>query len=216
MDVTALENNGVTNGAAMRVSPLGCLLSPLPLTDFIAAVAVASSPTHKSDIAIAGATVIAWAISQGIEGETWHTIRDALPQVAKTAQETRVTTFSASLAARISLALQTVHAAHNDEEAFQHVYDVIGTGTESIESVPAAVAMVELAHTDPNRCAILCANLGGDTDTIGAMATAICGALHGVESIRSDFKQQLDAANSLDIVAYSESFTRLRLARAKS
>jgi hypothetical protein len=39
-----------------------------------------------------------------------------------------------------------------------------------------AIAMVELAGTDPNRCAILCANLGGDTDTIGAMATAICGA----------------------------------------
>ncbi|EHC62767.1 ADP-ribosylglycohydrolase, partial [Salmonella enterica subsp. enterica serovar Johannesburg str. S5-703] len=34
--------------------------------------------------------------------------------------------------------------------------------------------MVELANTDPNRCAVLCANLGGDTDTIGAMATAIC------------------------------------------
>ncbi len=42
--------------------------------------------------------------------------------------------------------------------------------------------MVELANTDPNRCAVLCANLGGDTDTIGAMVTAICGALHGVSA----------------------------------
>ncbi|WP_220267872.1 ADP-ribosylglycohydrolase family protein, partial [Enterobacter sp. Colony194] len=42
--------------------------------------------------------------------------------------------------------------------------------TSTIESVPCAIAMVELAQTDPNRCAILCANLGGDTDTIGAMA----------------------------------------------
>ncbi len=33
-------------------------------------------------------------------------------------------------------------------------------GVSTIESVPAAIAMVELAQTDPNRCAILCANLG--------------------------------------------------------
>ncbi|VUC81244.1 hydrolase [Salmonella sp. NCTC 11881] len=47
--IAALENNGVTNGAAMRVSPLGCLLPPTNLTAFIAEVALASSPTHKSD-----------------------------------------------------------------------------------------------------------------------------------------------------------------------
>jgi hypothetical protein len=58
--------------------------------------------------------------------------------------------------------------------------------------------MVELAGTDPNRCAILCANLGGDTDTIGAMATAICGALHGVQAIDPALKAELDAVNQLD------------------
>ncbi len=57
--IAALENNGVTNGAAMRVSPLGCLLPPTNLTAFIAEVALASSPTHKSDLAVAGAVVVA-------------------------------------------------------------------------------------------------------------------------------------------------------------
>jgi ADP-ribosylglycohydrolase len=47
--------------------------------------------------------------------------------------------------------------------------------------------MVQLAQTDPTRCAVLCANLGGDTDTIGAMATAICGALKGIDA----FDEQL-------------------------
>ena len=61
--IDELENNGVTNGAAMRVSPLGCLLAPTQLDSFIDEVALASSPTHKSDLAIAGAVVVAWAIS---------------------------------------------------------------------------------------------------------------------------------------------------------
>ncbi len=56
--VAELENNGVTNGAAMRVSPLGCLLPARDVDSFIDDVALASSPTHKSDLAVAGAVLM--------------------------------------------------------------------------------------------------------------------------------------------------------------
>lgn len=208
--ISGLENNGVTNGAAMRVAPLGCLLPTCCLEDFIEQVEIASSPTHKSDVAIAGATAIAWAVSKAIDGVKWPQIRDQLPAVAKAAQEKRSTTFSASMAARIELALQVVKNAIGTEQAMEQVYQLVGAGTSTIESVPAAIAMVELAETDPNRCAILCANLGGDTDTIGAMATAICGALNGIESIDPQLKKELDDANGLDMTRYSRAFVKLR------
>lgn len=213
-DIRELENNGVTNGAAMRVSPLGCLLPPHSLSDFICNVEQASSVTHKSDVAVAGATAIAWAISRAIDGSaTWGGISDELPAVAQAAQHKRVTTYSASMACRIELALETVKRANGTTCAMSRVYDLIGTGTDIIESVPAAIAMVELAQTDPNRCAILCANLGGDTDTIGAMATAICGALNGAAGIAPHFKQQLDDVNGLDIDYYGRELLRLRTLR---
>jgi hypothetical protein len=60
-----------------------------------------------------------------------------------------------------------VREANGIDSASEQIYQLTGAGTSTIESVPAAIAMVELAGTDPNRCAILCANLGGDTDTIG-------------------------------------------------
>ncbi|MXP57004.1 ADP-ribosylglycohydrolase family protein [Pantoea sp. Taur] len=211
--VAQLENNGMTNGAAMRVSPLGCLLPAKDLDAFIDAVALASSPTHKSDVAIAGATVIAWAVSRAIDGASWTSIRDELPAIARAAQEKRVTTFSASMAARVELALSVVAQGRGVESGMQQIYDLVGTGTATIESVPAAIAMVELANTDPNRCAILCANLGGDTDTIGAMAVAICGALHGIDGIDSQLKAELDAANALDFTRYSNAFMRFRQQR---
>ncbi len=211
--VAQLENNGMTNGAAMRVSPLGCLLPAKDLDAFIDAVALASSPTHKSDVAIAGATVIAWAVSRAIDGASWTSIRDELPAIARAAQEKRVTTFSASMAARVELGLSVVAQGRGVESTMQQIYDLVGTGTATIESVPAAIAMVELANTDPNRCAILCANLGGDTDTIGAMAVAICGALHGIDGIDSQLKAELDAANALDFTRYSNAFMRFRQQR---
>ncbi len=205
-----LENNGVTNGAAMRVSPLGCLLPTTSLSDFIESVALASSPTHKSDVAIAGAVVIAWAISKAIDGERWPAIKDQLPAVALAAQTKKVTTFSPSMASRIELALGVASEHTGIEERMEKIYSLVGAGVSTIESVPAAIAMVELAQTDPNRCAILCANLGGDTDTIGAMATAICGALNGIDAIDSALKKQLDEKNQLDFAEYARQFMALR------
>ncbi|EAS43772.1 ADP-ribosylglycohydrolase family protein [Photobacterium profundum] len=214
--IDELENNGVTNGAAMRVSPLGCLMPTCSLDDFIEQVWLASSPTHKSDVAIAGATVIAWAVSKAVDGVTWQTISDQLPAIANAAQTKNITTFSASMGARIELALSVARENIGVESAMQKIYDLVGAGTSTIESVPAAIAMVELAGTDPNRCAILCANLGGDTDTIGAMATAICGAINGINSIDPDLKAQLDAANQLDFTKYSIAFTELRLVKERA
>ncbi|MEI7382034.1 ADP-ribosylglycohydrolase family protein [Pectobacterium versatile] len=211
--VSELENNGVTNGAAMRASPLGCLLPAHDLDEFIDQVALASSPTHKSDLAIAGAVVVAWAISRAVDGASWQEIVDALPSVARHAQEKRITTFSASLAARLELALSIVRRANGTESASEQLYQLIGAGTSTIESVATAIAMVELAQTDPNRCAILCANLGGDTDTIGAMATAICGALHGVTAIDAALKQELDDINQLDFSRYACLLLQYRSAR---
>ena len=214
--VSSLENNGVTNGAAMRVSPLGCVLPTANLDTFIDAVALASSPTHKSDLAIAGAVVVAWAISRAVDGEDWLTIVEALPAVARHAQEKRITTFNASLALRIELALKTVREANGVESASEQLYQLIGAGTSTLESVACAIAMVELAGTDPNRCAILCANLGGDTDTIGAMATAICGALHGIDGIAPELKAELDRVNQLDFGRYTDALLRFRQTREET
>lgn len=41
----------------------------------------------------------------------------------------------------------------------------------------------------------MCANLGGDTDTIGAMATAICGAFVGYSKIKPEYTELLRVQN---------------------
>lgn len=208
--ISSLENNGVTNGAAMRVSPLGCVLPSTPLRTFVDQVWEASSPTHKSDIAVAGAVVIAWAVSKAVEGASWDEIKMALPAVATYAQEFRPSTFSASLAARIELALSVVSGSDGIEDASERVYQLVGAGVSTIESVPAAIAMVDLAQGCPNQCAVLCANLGGDTDTIGAMATAICGALKGVNAIKPEWLSTLQQTNPIDMTRYSIAFEKYR------
>lgn len=210
--IAALENNGVTNGAAMRVSPLGCLLPPTNLTAFIAEVALASSPTHKSDLAVAGAVVVAWAVSRAVNGDTWQVLPTRSPP-SPIRRRQRVLPRLAPRYRHVWTGANIVRHADGVESASEQLYQIIGAGTSTIESVPCAIAMVELANTDPNRCAVLCANLGGDTDTIGAMATAICGALHGVSAINPQLKQTLDEVNQLDFARYAVALASYRQRR---
>lgn len=209
-----IHANGVTNGAPMRIAPVGCLMPTADPDAFIDAVRLACAPTHKSDIAIAGSVVIAWAISRAIEGADWATICSELPPLAHCVQTRFASTFSASLARRIELALQAArHAASTPEglrAGLDEIYDLIGAGMDVIESVPAALAIVELAGANPMLCAELCANLGGDTDTIGAMATAICGALSGIDAFPASACQLIAQVNHIDLGLYAQALAQYR------
>ncbi|WJV54323.1 ADP-ribosylglycohydrolase family protein [Pectobacteriaceae bacterium CE90] len=208
--------NGVTNGAAMRIAPVGCLMATTDKMAFIDAVRQASSPTHKSDIAVAGAFAIAWAISRAIEGASWEEIKAELPVLTEEVQQQHITTFCPQLGRRIMQALTFVENLRDlpDPLALSELYDTLGAGMDTLESVPMALAIVELAATIPQRCAILAANLGGDTDTIGAMATAICGALHGISAFPAAWISTINQANSVDFIPLAAILSELRLKRS--
>lgn len=104
-------------------------------------------------------------------------------------------TWAAKTHDRLLLGIYIAQKYEGDDEKFsQRIYDVIGTGTMISESIPAAVSIAYYCRS-VRKCALMCANLGGDTDTIGAMATAICGAKEGANSIPSDWMELIDAKN---------------------
>ena len=60
------------------------------------------------------------------------------------------------------------------------------------------------------RCAKLVRKPRGDTDTIGAMATAICGAAVGLDGFDQDTVRYLEETNGLDFRAMAERIVALR------
>jgi ADP-ribosylglycohydrolase len=72
----------------------------------------------------------------------------------------------------------------------------------AIESVPAAIGAFVL--TDSFRDGVVLAvNLGGDTDTIGAMAGAIAGAYYGYSQIPQEWLDPLEnGAKGRDYVGH--------------
>ena len=65
-------SEGDTNGAAMRIAPVGIMLPPEPLDALVDKVAETCRATHNTSIAIASAAAVAAAVSHGIAGGDWR------------------------------------------------------------------------------------------------------------------------------------------------
>jgi ADP-ribosylglycohydrolase len=175
--------NGETNGAAMRIAPVGILVPPSDA--LIARVAETCRATHNTTIAISSAAAVATVISHGIDGADWRKAIGFAVAAARTGEKEGHWVPGGTVAARIEWALELVEGC-SVEEGIARVFDRIGTSVISQESVPAAFAVLKLAEGDAWRAAVIAANLGGDTDTIGAIAGSMAGACAGYDSLPVD------------------------------
>ena len=193
---------GDTNGAAMRIAPVGILVPPSDA--LIARVAETCRATHNTTIAISAASAVATVVSHGIAGADWRAALGFAVAAARAGEKEGHWVPGGTIAARIAWALELVEGC-TVEEGIARVLDSIGTGVASQESVPAAFAVLKLADGNAWRAAVIAANLGGDTDTIGAIAASMAGACAGYDS--------LPEARVTELVGIDLDETR-RLARA--
>lgn len=190
-----VTQQAITNGCGMRIAPIGACYTPNDLDQLVAMVAQITRVTHASDVAISGAAMIAGAVTAAMADYAWDDIMQFAMQASAQGKLLGAPTWAADNNARLQLGLRFARQYDNDDQRFSTaIYTIIGTGTMASESIPAAVAIAYYAQ-DVKKCAYLCANLGGDTDTIGAMATAICGAKYGYTSIPSEWPAVIDAHN---------------------
>ena len=193
---------GTTNGAAMRIAPVGIAV-PVALHDpearlstLVDHVETASSVTHNTGVALAGAAAVAAAVSAGVSGATVAEATTLGIQAARLAAGRGHWVAGADVAARIEWATGLVTGrAQADGEAGTAglIYTLVGTSLATQESVPAAFAVLAAVPADPWRACRMAASLGGDTDTIAAMTGAIAGACHGAGSFPPEAIAAIDA-----------------------
>src|SRR5699024_10219295 len=127
-----------------------------------------SRATHTSDVAIAGASMIAAGVASALINNDFDMIIKDILIIEKEGYKRGSETFSPRLAERVKIGIQIAKDNKGDDEVFsKKIYDIIGSGVGIIESVPAAISIAYYTQ-DPNKSCLMCANLGGDTDTIGA------------------------------------------------
>lgn len=187
--------NGTTNGAAMRIAPIGIATPASAPGLFLDRVETACRLTHNTGEAMAGAAAVAAVISQGIDGACFE---DTLPLALTLSDQGQGKGYPAGVP---DLRIYIEQALERGGQAMapDAFAGATGTSVATHHSVPAAFGIVRMAEGDPWKAAQLAANIGDDTDTIGAIAAAMAAACTGTKGLPADVLQQLKAANSLPV-----------------
>ena len=190
---------GTTNGAAFRAVIPGLVNYARP-ERILSQVVEVCLPTHGTTVAISGAAAVAFAVARALSGAPRiEDIVEAAEGGALAGREHGNWTWGTPLEKRILLAVRLVAENPQPEAALSALANYVGTDMLVAESVACAFGVVVLAGGDPMKAIRYGANLGGDTDTIAALAGAVCGAWKGVDAIDRDMLSQVERINHMDL-----------------
>ncbi len=174
---------GDTNGAPMRISPIGILHSG-DIAGAVADTVTVCMPTHFTGPAVSGAAAVSAAVATAtVDGVSLDKVIQAGLQGAEMGREYGRRWFGCSVAFKIEQALAIVASEGDRRSRLRRIYDEVGATLNVPETVGAAFGLLAMAEGDPKETAILAANLSGDADTIGAIACAMAGAFAGFDAI---------------------------------
>ncbi|RNB82355.1 ADP-ribosylglycohydrolase family protein [Brevibacillus fluminis] len=196
--------SGDTNGAAMRISPIGLICKPDNIIRLVDEVEKVCLGTHNTNIAIAGAALLAAAISAAIETRDWDSILSVAFAAYDEGMKRGNDTFGASSKERVKWALELIASEQDEERLMDKLYNLIGAGVATTEAVPMAIALSYYAKGDLIKGVLLAANLGGDCDTVGAMVGGLCGAYTGFSAIPAEHVQRIADVNGVHLPAIAE------------
>ncbi len=183
------------NGAAMRIAPVGVFYFDDP--EELRSIAYKSSQiTHTHPLGKEGAALQVYAIALAVNADPSSSLNSDtfLKQLNAFNKEETVYTPK----------LRKIQALLSEKSVDKtKVISELGNSVLAYESVPTAIYSF-LANSDSFEEAVVYAvGLGGDTDTIGAMAGAISGAYHGVLGIPERWKNILEKRKYIEALAES-------------
>ena len=212
-DPLTVGGAGTTNGAAMRVTPIGIAMSTADPEAFADAVWSSCQVTHATRQGFQSAALVAAAVSMGIDAvrSTTPDLRSLLWKAVTyvdSLPERGAWTPDPDVVAATRRAMQLV--ANPASSSLECLVEQVGTSVASAQAIPMAFALLA---RDPSPQALLdAANIGGDTDTIGAIAGAILGAVLGFEVFVGRGLAQVELASHLDLPSVALDLLELRAA----
>lgn len=200
--LTAIENGadpatagtGTTCGGIMRIPAAVCFDPDQTMDRLRKNVRAALLPTHNTSEALEASGCYGAALLTALNGGT---VAEVVEAALENGPLTEVLApwrgCAASSAARIREAASWGRLP--DEELFHRLYDLWGTGLPSVDVCGAVFALFLAAEGSAYRAISLGASLGGDTDTIAALAGALTAAQAGHTDIPDHITGPVRAVN---------------------
>ena len=210
-DPLSVGGAGTTNGAAMRVTPIGIAVSTADPEAFADAVWSSCQVTHATRQGFQSAALVAAAVSMGIDWDTpsasdmtallWKALTyvDSLPERGAWTPDPDV----------VAATRRAMHLVANPaSSSLECLVEQVGTSVASAQAIPMAFAL--LARDPSPRALLDAANIGGDTDTIGAIAGAILGGAFGEQVLPADSLSMIEEVSHLGLPSVALELLELR------
>ena len=213
--------NMVNCGAAMYAAPVGIVNAGDPENAYREAVDVFSA--HQQSFGLEAAAVMATAVAEAFKpSASVDSIIDAVLSVAKEGTKKAVESVvdTARKHSDWREAIQPLRAAIRPYDTAPDTRlgrFVLGTDhfspsrEHSIEETPIALGFLVATGGDYEGSVFGGTNYGRDNDSIAGMAGAIAGALHGAGAIRSQWIEQINNANRIDLSPIARDLTNLTI-----
>ena len=201
--------SGTTNGAAMRVAPVGIAVALDDPAALLGVVHESCLLSHDTVQGVESAALVAATVSAGIDGAPPREAVETALALVEEAPPSGHWTPGPRPAARARQAIAGAEGLGGAELA-GFIRDVVGTSLESSESVPAALTLVCHGGADPFGALLTAARLGGDTDTIAAIAGACLGACLGTVAFPANQVTLVRRVNDLPVESTATALLRLR------
>ncbi len=185
------------NGGAMRVAPIGLFYHDDPKKLKLVAYQ-ATQITHAHPLGKEGAALQAYAISLTIT-LTKPLNKEVFLQNLNDFVESKI----------YKEKIRLVKDLLNKKAKPQEVVFKLGNGIEAFNSVPTAIYSFLANLESFEESVVYAVNLGGDTDTLGAMTGGLSGSYHGIEKIPQRWKEKLE--NRVYIESLAEKLWEIKL-----
>lgn len=187
------ESGSFGNGSAMRIAPVG--LFYFDNLQELKKVSYASSRiTHSHPLGMEGAALQANAIALALSSdpkEEFDPREFVLRLMESISPETPFYLGS----------LKQIAYLLDQNPSRREVVDILGNNATATHSVPTAIYCFLANHQSFEEALVCAINLGGDSDTIGAMTGAVAGAYQGKKAIPERWLNLLEKRDYVEALA---------------
>ena len=206
-----LVTRQATNGAAMKISPIG-LFCAGDIDRAIRDAATVTMVTHDNYLAISGGCAVAAAVSEAVlpDADLYRVLQAGIygaKEGERIGKEIARDVAGPSVVKRMEMAIDIGLGKGTPREKMIEIGHRIGTGLHVSEAIPAAFGFLAANKGDAMGSIIGAVNVGYDTDTVATMAGAMAGALNGAQAFPKHFLPTLEEANQLQIAELARNIT---------
>lgn len=200
-DPKLTAGQGMTNGSAMRVAPIGIRYHH-DLAKCVEAAAASSLPSHGSKPAVAAACAVAAGVALGVHGG--YTPRDILRAAADAAaygEKIGAEITAPSVSRRLKLVETVVDQTKNADisAVLDELVSIFGASMMSYESVSISFGAFYATGGHGTNGVLAAVNAGDDADTNGSICGNLCGAYSGANAFPALWRDRVEQTSGLNL-----------------